>query len=269
MQGALPVGRVRRPLGEDRQPLFQPVEQRGGGEQARPGGREFDRQRQAVEPRADGRDRRGGVLVHRESRIDRASAVGEQRDGGVVGERRHRDLMLAAHVERGPAGGQDPQAGRRRQQRRDLQAGFRDLLQVVQHQERVGVADARGQGVCDRIARIVDAQRRRDRRHHRSRIDDRRQIHDVGDRRVHRRRELQREPRLAAPARAGEGDQPGGAEQLREVGEFSFATHERCESRRRRTCFGHPASLTPRLAFRPLPAGRWVIGRGGCSCGPS
>ena len=269
VQGPLPVGRVRGSLGEDGHLLFQPIEQRCGGEQARSRGCEFDRQGQAVEPRTDGRDRRGGVLVHREARIDRASPVGEQLDGCVVGEW----SSPGPHARRARGAGPGSWPG----------PAVRAPPPTALRPASPPPGSAPGcpaPGTCRPRRCSQSGCPRWDRPHrgrpalprspppslpHRGSAPDPRR----GRPAAHRRRELQREPRLAASARAGQGDQPGGAEELREVGEFSFATHERRESRRRRTCFGHPASLTPRVAFRPLPAGRWAIGRGGCSCVPS
>ena len=114
--------------GQEGKSSLQPADDRLGREQADPGGRQLDRQRQAVQPDADLGDR-GGVLVgEREVRPDASRARSRNSaTAGVLGDRSRRRqsaarsgqgqrrdgvLVLAAQAERLAAGDQDLRPGR-------------------------------------------------------------------------------------------------------------------------------------------------------------
>jgi hypothetical protein len=113
-------------------------------------------------------------------------------------------------VERGATGGQHAQARRRRQQFRDDRPGPGELLEVIQHQHDLTVADTPRQRVLERFpGHLANTKDGRDRHRHQGCIRDRGQIHDM---QLQRRctatsRELECETRLAAPPRSHDGDQ--------------------------------------------------------------
>ena len=122
-QGALPVGCAARPAGEQREAVVEPGQQLVHAERAHPPCGELQRERKAVEPPADRRDRgRGGRIEDEPGRGGR-SPRGEQPGGAggahglelaaARGQRQRRDLAehLARNPERLPARGEDPQAG--------------------------------------------------------------------------------------------------------------------------------------------------------------
>ena len=104
-QRPLAVGQVARPAAEDIEPAPEAVAQLGRREQAKPRGRELDRERQPVEPRADLADDGSRLVVEAEARPRLAAALHEERDRGGAHraggagrqrERRHRQELLAA-----------------------------------------------------------------------------------------------------------------------------------------------------------------------------
>ena len=148
-QGPLPFGQVTRSGGQHAHPVVEPGQQRLRGQQPDPGGGQLDGQRQAVQPTADlgdGLDVAPGQL---EARGLGAGPGREQADRGVVlerrgvadragrrdGKRRHREFVLAAEPEYGPAGHQDHQARARGQQVGDDGSTGGHLLEVVQDQQ--------------------------------------------------------------------------------------------------------------------------------------
>jgi hypothetical protein len=145
---ALPVRCVPGSAGEQREAVVEPGQQLVDAERTHPSGGELQRERQAVQPPADGRDRGRGVGVQDEPRCGGRGSLREQphRARGA-----HRveiargpwqlqwwDLPehLARHRERLPARGEDPQA-RCGPQQFAGERGDRvhDLLAVVEHQE--------------------------------------------------------------------------------------------------------------------------------------
>ena len=93
-------GQVARAGGQDVELVVEPGQDRVGRQDLDPRGGQLDRQRHAVQPGADGGDRRGVLVGHREARADRDGAFDEQPDGRVLAERdRVDDPRLAAEVE--------------------------------------------------------------------------------------------------------------------------------------------------------------------------
>ena len=103
-------------------------------------------------------------------------------------------------------------AGQALEQPADERRGRQHVLEVVEHQQQVlGGQEALG-GLLGGLAREHDdRQRLDDRRGHvlgPSQRGERDEVRAVGEVRLHRARRLQRQPRLAHPARAREGQQP-------------------------------------------------------------
>jgi hypothetical protein len=67
--------------------VLQPRQHGLGRQQLDPSGREFDREREPVEPRGDLRDRRRVVVRDDEIGFDRDRTLNEQRDGLVLLQR--------------------------------------------------------------------------------------------------------------------------------------------------------------------------------------
>ena len=145
--------------GQDLEPVGEAGQQGGRRQDLGPGGGQLDRQRQAIEPRADLGDRRHRLGGDHQIGLGCPRPVDKERFG-VGGEGRHRELVLPADPEADPAGGQD---GERRaalqevgRQRRDP----REMLQVVEDQQ----GGARREGRRDRVGgglprRFAHAQR--------------------------------------------------------------------------------------------------------------
>ncbi len=161
--GPLVLRAVGRTAGQEREGIRQSLEQGLGREDLQPGGRQLDREGQAVEPGADGGDRSRVLRRHGERRAHLARAIDEERhaldaaellrrERGVRirhGEGRQRVFVLAREVQDLPAGRQDRQlaAGHEQAgQERDRQ----QLLEVVQHEQHLPLAgvvdDARFEG---------------------------------------------------------------------------------------------------------------------------
>ena len=120
----LALGRVAPAPGQQRQPPRQAGQQGRRREEGAPGGGQLDRQRQPVQPVADGRHRPGVLVREGERGVGRPRPVDEEPDRGDsgqlvrrrqpvrVGHRqgRHGHDVLAGEAQGGPAGGQDRQA---------------------------------------------------------------------------------------------------------------------------------------------------------------
>ena len=132
---------VARAGAEEVEPAREAVEDRGGGEDLAAGGGELDRQRQAVEARADLLDQPLVVLAEREPRVDGAGAALEQRDRGLGGERAERQLVLGREPQRGAARDHDLRARRGGQQAADLARRVEQLLEVVDDDEQFALLD--------------------------------------------------------------------------------------------------------------------------------
>ena len=80
-QRPLPVGQVAGPAAEDIESATQAIAKLGGREQPKPRGRELDRERQPVEPRADLADDGSRFVIESEARPRLTAALHEERDG--------------------------------------------------------------------------------------------------------------------------------------------------------------------------------------------
>ncbi len=167
-------------------------------ERLRAGSRELDGERQAVEPRTELSD----LLARSELR-----AHAEELDGLGLGERRHLVLDLTAHAQALAARDEQGKVGAALDERRELRCRLDHLLQVVEKQQQLPLADVLGEPVRG-------AERLRDRLGDECRIAERGKADPEDTRLVlghEGGRRLDREPGLPGPAGAGEGDEPRAA----------------------------------------------------------
>ncbi len=211
-QRALALGRVARAAGQQVEPAAEALEDRRRGEQPRAGGGELDGERQAVEPPADLGDR--GIAG-----VDVAGPADEQRGGGLGGERGQRDLVLARQAKGRLAGDEHRDGGLAREQRGHRRRGVHELLEVVQHHERLAL---HLQLLLEALAAVDGGQRHEPRA-----------VAEVAGQPV---RQLERQPRLADAARAHDRHEAdrGVADQRRELGELGLAADQARGERRQR-----------------------------------
>ena len=123
---------------EEVEPLREALEDLPRRERLRARGGELDRERQVVEARAE-----LGDLV---ARLE-PGALAEERDGLGRGERRHRVLDLALDAQELAAGDEQRQVGAGAEQRRELGRRLDHLLEVVEQEEQLALADVLGEAV--------------------------------------------------------------------------------------------------------------------------
>ena len=210
-----------------------------GRQQADPRRRQFNRQRDAIQPGTELHDGGRVRAGNGEAGLDRLSALGEQahRLGlphllqvqaalhGWHGQRGHPPGGFAGDAQRLAAGDQEP--NRRTLPEHNIGergTGADEVLAVVQHQQQVLVGQPGGKrldkGLTGLIAHI---DRPCHGRHHQCRVRQHRQLRQpdavrVG--RLHLGRHRQGQPRLAHPARADQGQQPGAPKQLLDLSAF-------------------------------------------------
>ena len=237
------------PRGEQPEHVVQP----GGDllriEDACPRGGQLDGQRKAVEPVTDLRDRGRVSVGQLERRPHRLSPLDEQADrlarrrcccaadrfaGLGERERRHEPGALASDPERLAARGHDAEPRAASEQRlRQPGARLDQMLAVVQHEQRFPIAQRLEQGVPGRSDAVAaHAQRVGDVVRDELGIRERGELHPgnaVGVLRPHAARHLEGETGLAAPARAGECQEPRALEQLLDGRRLALAADERGE----------------------------------------
>ena len=225
-QRALPRREVAPPALQHVEPFVEPPPQLVDREQRDARGGELDRERQPVEPAAGGDDV-GRVLV-RELEVgpQRDRALDEQLDrlrcerilqrdcagAGGERERRHREQPLAAYAQRRTAGHERGGTRAVREQLGQAGRGLGHLLEVVEHEQQLPLAQAALEhlewrvitGTGDRhgandgsvgaLGLALGAQ-----------VDEEHAVLEAVDL---LRRRLQREPGLAGPTRTGECHQP-------------------------------------------------------------
>ena len=138
-------------------------------------------------------------------RVERAGAADEQLRRRLGGQRRHAELVLALDAQRGAARDHELALRRGGQQAAELGRGVEHLLEVVDHEQDRVPRQHRGRLALARAERLGDLGR--DQR----RVLEARQRDEpgaVGELRREPVRELEREVRLADPARAGQREQP-------------------------------------------------------------
>lgn len=148
----------------------------------------------------------------------------------------HRVLLLARHVQGDACSDQAGKVRTATEQLGNDRACADHLLEVVEDEEDVALADLVRHEVDGRAGRVVhQPQRPGDRRRDQIRVADRLQgdePHPVRMALRGRRRDLEREPGLAGPAGSGERQQPGALEQGGGLGDLPLAPDERGQLRR-------------------------------------
>ena len=226
-QRSLPLRRIARARGQQRQSLLEPFEQLRRRKHVYARGRQLDRKRQPVQPRADCSDDRPVA-----AKLERGS-LDEQRDRLRICKRRHCVLALGHDPERLAAGREhvdsDNISRKVGNHRRD---SGKQLLEIVENEEEPPRAQVVAQhvAVCPAAA-LAQAERLRDRSHDQIRIRQRPQRHEpdavgvvlggVGGRE-------KRQARLPAAARADQGDDRDivAAEQVEQLGELALTPDE-------------------------------------------
>ena len=188
------------------EPVGEPFEQRLGGEQLRPGGRELERKRKAVEPVAELHDGVGAGHIGSHG----LCALAEEGDRLLARERWEVELGLALDPQRLAAGGEQSQGGDSGHElgQRTRGAG-EEVLEVVADEVRSALADSG----CDRGGlRRRGAEPVGDRRQNELRVTKRRERHEDGPSFgvvTEQARELDREPGLAGSTRPDDREDPG------------------------------------------------------------
>ncbi len=233
-QRPLALGEVALSGREHVECVVEAFQQCLGGKEAQTRCSQLERQGKPVQARADGCHGQGVRRRQRERRLRAPRPLDEQGDGRIrqkildravlrrrwQRERRERVLLLAGNAQRCPARGHDPQRGAALHERGEVRSGVDDLLQVVEEEERLRVADERHEPVrrSSRIG-LLHVERLRERREHGGRIvhlcerDERNGTEELGRERAS---ELRQDGRLADAAGAGDRHDPM---PLREVGE--------------------------------------------------
>ena len=144
-QGLLARGQVARAARQPRQsggePLVQPLE----SECPHPRGGELDRQREPVDATTDTRDegRRRGSSRNLHPQL---SSLREQVDGIVLGQGCYGIHVFARHVEDDPGRRYDDESRRRSDQPDELGGRRPQVLEVVEHEEELPIAEGFGKG---------------------------------------------------------------------------------------------------------------------------
>ena len=246
--------------GEQPEHVVEPGGDLLGIEDAGPRGGQLDGQREPVEPLADVRDRHGVVVPQLERRPHRLGPLDEQADrlargrhragDGLAGlrerERRHQPGALAAAPERLAARGHDAEPWAANEQRlRQAGARLDQMLAVVEHEQRIPIAQRLEQGVPRRADAVAaHAQRVGHVVRHELGIRKWGELHPRDSVRVLRAQaggHLEGETGLAAAARAGEREEPRTLEQLLHGRRLALAADKRSElggRRRARRGFG-------------------------------
>ena len=233
--------------------MLQPPADRLRRQQLDPRRGQLDRQRQAVKP-PDDLGHRGGVpLVNGEPRRHGRCPLGKQphrfrrsdRPGPALRllirdrQRGYRAFLLARHPKRRPAAHHDPKTPGPAQQFRHDRSGRQQVLEIVQHDQELPVAQVTHQVLHQRpVPRIRQSDALGHRGGHQSRIPRRRQrdeIHPVGIIACRARGKLNGKTRLAAATRPGQREQAAAGQQ----------------PPRLRSCRSRPIKLVSGLGRRP------------------
>ena len=156
----------------------------------------------------DRRDRRRVCFGDREVGFDHTRALHEEFGGRVACQRTDGIDALSPQMERLAARREHGEARRLREQRADPGRGRRQVLERIEHEQHVAIAEMLGHVVSGRSAgRFTQPERARNRARHRGRLGDPRQL---GDRNAVLEltgpldRDLRGETRFADAGRAGE-----------------------------------------------------------------
>ncbi len=136
-QRALPLRRRARAPREQRQPLFESLEQDGRRESLHTSSGEFDRERQAIEAPAD----LGDLAVRDKVGADSQGTLHEEFDRFSLWQRIDGDLPLAVDVQRLAARDEHRQVRTGSDRLCDPGGRVEQMLEVVQHEQQALVAD--------------------------------------------------------------------------------------------------------------------------------
>jgi hypothetical protein len=250
-QGAVARQRRTAAAAEQTEDVVQAPRDLLGGYHPDAGGGQLDRQRDAVEPAADLRDRGAVRLAEAEGGEHGARAVDEELHrlaGGqplrgellrVVGERErgHQPGRLARNAERLAAARQQREARAAPQQRiGERGAGVDQVLAVVEHEQKRARLEVLGERLLGITAGLLaQAELLGDLGGQERRVGERGELDPFDPVRViarDARGDLQREARLAASARAGQGEQARAAEQPAHRGDLALTADEAGELHR-------------------------------------
>ena len=169
-QRSLALWRVTPAPDQERQALREAGQHGSRREERAPRSGQFDRQRQAVQPVADGRHRPGVLIRKREPGVGRPRPVDEEPNRGDPGQlvrrwqpvrvghrqRGHRHNAFAGEPQRGPAGGQNRQARAPAQEIGGQRRRVEQVLEIVENQQQVAVAQRITQTVGKRAVACLD-----------------------------------------------------------------------------------------------------------------
>lgn len=276
---------VPLPAHEHGEAPLQPGQQLARREQREAPRGQLQRQRDAVQPPADLRERLGVFPTFRpEARPHRGGALHQEltrrkpqkirgREAVVVrdrlrvrgGQGRHPPHDLARECQPVPARRQHIQLRTGRQQcPRELRHRRHHVLAIVQHQQRRRGAQARDHGPQARLGirrtfgLLAEPQRRGHGRGHQGRVRQWCQLHEGNFLREGGEelgRHLQDEPRLADAALAGQRDEPGTAERLEHFLDCLLPADQRRHGTRQ-------GSGSQERGVGVLGAESWVLGAG-------
>ena len=220
-----PRGQLARSANQHGQAMVQPWQQGLRLQQLGAHRGELDGQREPVQVMTD-RGHRGGVLIgereigsgglrpldeqgHRRHRGESRRGWLDDRVGH--GQRQDRKLLLPAQAQGGAAGHQHLEHGTAGQQLGDLRARAQHVLEVVEHEQQPAGRHVLGEAVHQHaIAEVLQTQHPRNRRHDVGRARGGRQVDEkdaVFELIQQCGRDGDREPRLARPTGANEGQQ--------------------------------------------------------------
>lgn len=262
----MPAG-VLRFVADELEAVLQEGEEFLGLLAAQPSRGEFDRERNAVEARADALHHRPGAGGQPELRVGGVGALREEPHRvGRDGHRRDGEDLLPRQAEGLPAGGEDVQRGGRGEEPRgELRAGPDEVFAGVEDEQQVLVGEVPGEHLVLGPGRVVGgAQGRGDRVHEQFGVLEFVEFDApgaVGEPVRHVGRGTQGEAGLPDPAEAGHRHQPGARTQLSQQVEFAAASDERGVLRRQ--LVGHDYLVSRRslrVRYSSIPGMRTARG---------
>ena len=273
-QRPLPLGKIAWPVGEKRDPLLEPLEDRLQRKDAGVCRGELDREREPVEAPADREHLATMAAADVQIGIRGGRARGKQVARVGVGKRRHRVLDLGRHAQQLAARRQHREAWALVEQSTDERRRRKDTLEVVQEEQQLAVADSPRERVLERLSRLfTDVEHLRDRGQNLRRVVD--PCEPDEERAVDERARdatgyLEGEARLAGATGTGERHERCVAtDELREVAELPIAIDER--QTRRRDVARRARPRRRELDAEPGPRSwnrRTVVSRSFIRCSP-
>ena len=297
-QRLLALRQVPRARREQREVVLEPGDDLFGRQELDARRGKLDGQRHPVQPRGDPADRRRVGVRELEGGSHRAGTGHEQlgrfeplqrcRGHGAQfgrqvqafelreargirwrGQSGHGELLLAVDAQRSPAGDEDPQARRAGEHLGQHRGRVDHLLEVVEDEQHLAVAQRLGDAVDHGPVRLVGhADRSSDGRRDQLPFTDRLQRDEpdpVGEVVGGGRRNLQGQPRLADAARPGERQQARPAQEPERLLELVASSDERRQLGRQivRPGVDRMERRELRAADRRQPPGRAARGRAG------